>query len=234
MKLAGAALFFTLIAQVIAVVTPQGRDQAIASASTNAEVQPLETSSLAEAIILAQAKRAAEEAAAKSERIPISTKAVVVKGKMYPYKLVIPAIKVNVGVLGMGIADDGRMAVPNNYTEVGWYNLGSRPGEVGSTVMGAHVDNGGSINGVFKNLKKLKTGDVIYVTDGDGDQYTYKVTAKKIYNYKTQVTDEVFGQDDKGRLNLITCYGTWLPQENTYNKRLVVFAELQKTILTQR
>src|SRR4051812_35058669 len=88
--------------------------------------------------------------------------------KQYQYTLSIPAIKVNAGVLGMGITSTGRMAVPNNYTEVGWYNLGAKPGEVGSTVMGAHVDNGGKINGVFKNLKYLKVGNTILVTDSKG------------------------------------------------------------------
>lgn len=206
----------------------------VAFAASTEQPVDIKTSSLAEAVILAKAQQAAEEAAVASARIPLPTKAITVKGKLYPYKLVIPAIKVNAGVLGLGVENDGRMAVPHNYTEVGWYNLGSRPGELGSVVMGAHVDNGSSISGVFKNLKNLKTGSLIYISDADGNQYKYKVTARKVYNYKTQVTDEVFAKDDKERLNLITCYGTWLPKENTYNQRLVVFAELQKTILTSR
>jgi LPXTG-site transpeptidase (sortase) family protein len=144
---------------------------------------------------------------------------------MRPNKLIIPDLKINASVRAMGL-DEGRMAVPNNYTEVGWYKLGSKPGEQGSAVMGAHVDNGGKINGVFKNLKKLAVGDDIYVTDANNNALHFKVTARKIFPYQTKITDEVFMRNDKPRLNLITCYGTWLPKQNTYNQRLVVFAEL--------
>jgi hypothetical protein len=66
---------------------------------------------------------------------------VLPKGIM-PNHLVIPDIKVNASVRAMGL-DEGRMAVPNNFTDIGWYKLGSKPGEQGSAVMGAHVDNGG-------------------------------------------------------------------------------------------
>lgn len=92
--------------------------------------------------------------------------------------------------------------------------------------MGAHVDNGSNVKGVFKNLKKLKVGDDVYVTDDNGDALHFKITARKIYPYRTKITDEVFQRNDKVRLNLITCYGTFLPKENTYNQRLVIFAEL--------
>jgi LPXTG-site transpeptidase (sortase) family protein len=142
-----------------------------------------------------------------------------------PNRLIIPDIKVNAVVRAMGL-EEGRMAVPNNFTDIGWYKLGAKPGEQGSAVMGAHVDNGGNVNGVFKNLRKLKIGDDIYVTDAENNALHFKVTARKIYPYRTQVTNEVFLQNDKPRLNLITCYGTFLSKENTYDRRLVIFAEL--------
>jgi sortase A len=143
----------------------------------------------------------------------------------YPQTLIIPRMNVAAPVIAMGL-EEGRMAVPNNYTEVGWYKYGTIPGNVGSAVMGAHVDDGGRTNGLFKNLKILTIGDDIYVTDTNGNKLHFRVTERKVYDRKTQVTDYVFARNDKARLNLITCHGTFLPRENTYNQRLVIFAEL--------
>ncbi|MDQ3077150.1 MAG: class F sortase [bacterium] len=145
-----------------------------------------------------------------------------------PQRLIIPAIRVNAPVVAMGVTPEGRMAVPDNFTHIGWYGLGTRPGTIGSAVMGAHVDNGGRVSGVFKKLQYLKIGNVIYSIDTNGATSTFKITSIKVYNYRTPVTNDVFLSNDKARLNLITCYGTWLPKENTYNKRLIVFAELVK------
>jgi len=142
--------------------------------------------------------------------------------------LAIPTLGVSAPVVAMGLTKDGKMAVPNNFTQIGWYNKSSAPGLLGSAVLGAHVDNGGKISGVFKKLKYLKTGDLIYVYDGGGNKLTYKVTGARVYDYRSKDTSTVFSnQKISSQINLITCHGTWLPKENTYNKRLVVTAELQ-------
>ena len=75
-------------------------------------------------------------------------------------KLNIPSINVKAPVKEMGLTTDNKMAVPDNYREVGLYAHGTapKPGDIGNAVMGAHVDNGTkrpTINGVFKNLHKL-------------------------------------------------------------------------------
>jgi sortase A len=143
-----------------------------------------------------------------------------------PVKLIINSIGLSAPVLGMSKTASGKMAVPNNYTEVGWYNLGPKPGEEGSAVFGAHVDNGGRIPGLFKNLKKVAVGDTINVFTEDGKALAFRVAERKVYNYRDKNTGEIFDRAGVRRLNLITCYGTWLPKEKTYNGRLVVFAEL--------
>jgi LPXTG-site transpeptidase (sortase) family protein len=216
-KLAFAALFFTLIAESHYLYNKKEAPAVVSQAQATST--PLVTSLLADAIAIKNAEASTEV---------IQPRFINVKGKLYPYQIVIPKIKVNAGVVPMGVTSEGRMAVPDNYTEVGWYNLGTRPGEAGSAVMGAHVDNGGNTNGVFKNLKNLQIGDPVYIGDGNGNVYHYVITERKIYPYRTQNASEVFLRNDTERLNLITCFGTWLPYENTYNQRLVVSAELQK------
>jgi LPXTG-site transpeptidase (sortase) family protein len=215
-KLAFVALMFIYCAKLFTGIVP-----AHIQAESVMDEPAIETIGLTEAISMANTY-----VAVTPERLSTPTKNIEVKGKTYIYNLVIPSLGVNVGVHGMGLTNDGKMAVPDNFTEVGWYSLGYRPGEIGSAVMGAHVDNGGKKNGVFKNLKHLKIGESMYVGDGDGNIYHYKVTARKAYPYRTAITSDVFLKKDAKRLNLITCYGTWLPSKNTYDKRLVVSAEL--------
>lgn len=141
--------------------------------------------------------------------------------------LEIPSINVNARVLTMGLEPSGKMAVPNNYTEVGLYQYGARPGMKGTAVMGAHVDNGGAIPGVFKSLSKVKEGDKVYFYTADGERLTYTIVKTKVYAYNEKNTQEVFDQTtSKKRIALITCHGRWLPFENTYNQRFVAFAEL--------
>lgn len=143
-----------------------------------------------------------------------------------PNHLIIPSIGVNAPVKRLGLEADGKMAVPHNYTQVGLYSGGAVPGEIGTAVMGAHVDNGSSVAGVFKHLSEIEKGAYIYVTDGEGKQVIFKVTDVKVYPFDQDDTHEVFDQSaDAARLNIITCYGTWLPKQNTYDRRIVVFAE---------
>lgn len=143
----------------------------------------------------------------------------------YPYTLEIPSLGINAGVKAMGLESDGRMAVPDNYSEVGWYSIGTRPGETGSAVMGAHVDNGSSVNGVFKQLHTLNVGDDVYVSDGNNEKIHFKVTHTKVYDRNETETTDVWRSSSGSHLNLITCFGTWLPSENTYEKRIVIFTE---------
>jgi sortase A len=146
-----------------------------------------------------------------------------------PTLLTIPKIGVNAAVKSMGITSDGKMAVPDNYTDVGWFAAAGTtiPGNIGNAVLGAHVDSGGTkktTSGVFKNLDKLVAGDTIDITDKNGNVFHFKVASTKIYAYNSTTTAEVFGHADASHLNLITCHGVWLPKAGTYNERLVVFA----------
>jgi LPXTG-site transpeptidase (sortase) family protein len=145
---------------------------------------------------------------------------------IYDYLLFIPKIEVDAPVLGLGLEPDGKMDVPDNYNDVGWYSLGTAPGEVGNAVLGAHVDNGADISGVFKNIKRLEIGDDIYTTDNSKERLRFKITKIERYDYQTRDTGEVFGNTGKRRLVLITCDGTFLPEKGTYDERLIVFAEL--------
>ena len=141
-----------------------------------------------------------------------------------PLHLIIPAINVNANVQHLGINEKGEMDVPDNTADVGWFNLGPRPGEIGSAVMDGHFNGKDGASGVFKNLFKLKSGDKLYVEDDIGVMTTFIV--REIRTYNPGYEEEVFSLNDNAHLNLITCDGTWDETRKSYSKRLIVFTDI--------
>lgn len=144
-----------------------------------------------------------------------------------PVRLTIPAIHTDTTILAMGITTNGSMEVPDSITEVGWYKFGSRPGDSGTAVIAGHVDGKNGEAGVFANLKSLKPGDAIGVEDAYGNIAAFIVRDSRAYDLSVD-TSEIFSSKDGAHLNLITCEGAWDQVEQTYTKRLVVFADLMK------
>ena len=144
----------------------------------------------------------------------------------HPARLRIPALGIDAHVQEVGVNALGNMAAPNNFTDVGWYKYGTPPGFVGSAVIAGHVDNGLALPGVFKHLDELKIGDDVYVERKDGTELHFKVTEIQKYPYRNVPLKTLFSRRDLPRLNLITCGGTWVPGERSYDERLVVYTEL--------
>ena len=87
-------------------------------------------------------------------------------------------------------------------------------GEVGNCVLAGH--NGSRHGTYFTNLKTLKEGDVIKLTDKKGNQYFYVAEGMKVVGpYDNSVKD----QGDAVELTLLTC-------ENSGTMRLVVSCTL--------
>ena len=73
-------------------------------------------------------------------------------------------------------------------------------GEVGNCVLAGH--NGSRHGTYFTNLKTLKEGDVIKLTDKKGNQYFYVAESMKVVGpYDNSVKD----QGDAVELTLLTC-----------------------------
>ncbi len=143
-----------------------------------------------------------------------------------PSRLIIPSLGIDAHVQKTGIAKSGNMAPPSNFSDVGWYKLGTVPGFKGSAVMSGHVDNALALAGVFKHLSNIEKGADIYIRTDGGKMIRFKVTDIATYSYDQVPTETIFNQNDKARLRLITCAGTWLQNAKSYDKRVVVTAEL--------
>ncbi len=144
-----------------------------------------------------------------------------------PVSLEIPLINVNASIESLGLTSDGAMAVSKGPDDVAWYNLGPRPGEIGSAVMVGHYGWKNSIPAVFDNLSKLKKGDKIYVKDEKGATVTFVVNKVQTYGENQDASDVFYSNDGQAHLNLITCGGTWNKITKSYSNRTVVFTNME-------
>jgi LPXTG-site transpeptidase (sortase) family protein len=142
-----------------------------------------------------------------------------------PVRFKIPKINVDASVEYVGLTSGGAMDVPKGPNDVAWFDLGPRPGEIGSAVIDGHYGWKNNIPAVFDNLSKLQKGDKIYVLDDNGATTTFVVSEMGIYDQNGDASN-VFGSNDgKAHLNLVTCEGVWNVVLKSRSKRLVVFTD---------
>ncbi len=143
-----------------------------------------------------------------------------------PVHLVIPTIGLDAPIEQVGLTLDGAMDVPKVQGNVGWYELGPRPGDSGSAVVDGHygiLKNG--TPSVFDHLNQLRAGDRIQVIDDKGSVINFLVHQIRNYDPEADATDVFSSDDGKDHLNLITCEGIWNEAAKNYSQRLVVFTE---------
>jgi sortase (surface protein transpeptidase) len=139
--------------------------------------------------------------------------------------LQVPAIGVDSDLMALGLQDDGSLEVPPDGFPAGWFTGAPRPGEVGPAVMAGHVDWDGS-PGVFHDLRSLEPGDEITVGRADGSAVVFAVVSVEQFPKDAFPSDAVYGDLDHPGLRLITCGGSFDPDERSYLDNIVVFADL--------
>lgn len=140
-----------------------------------------------------------------------------------PRYLTIPKLGIkNARILPMGVKSSGELDTPRNVYDVGWYEASGKPGQGGTMIIDGH--NGGPhVLGVFKNLPKLSSGDIITIERGDGVVYDYSV----VENNEIPLADAneymrtaaKSPEEGKESVTLITCTGEWSQQQGTYLSR---------------
>ncbi len=160
--------------------------------------------------------------------VSTATSSGIVSEPDFPDRLIIPALSINAHVQRVGLTAKGNMGIPTNFTDVAWYKYGTVPGKSGNALMDGHVDNGLSLPGVFKHLSDIHAGDDIYVVMTSGIKVHFLVTESTLYDYHSVPTDLIFAPLGPPRLRLITCEGSWVKSDKTYDQRLIVTAELRK------
>ncbi|MDP2691573.1 MAG: class F sortase [bacterium] len=142
-----------------------------------------------------------------------------------PVFIQIPSINVNAEIERVALAEDGSMDVPKHAFSTAWYELGPRPGEIGSAAIAGHVNWMDGSTAIFANLHKVKAGDKIIVQNDTGKDISFVVREIRNYESAQDATDVFTSHDGKAHLNIITCSGVWDKESKQYSKRLVVFAE---------
>jgi LPXTG-site transpeptidase (sortase) family protein len=142
-----------------------------------------------------------------------------------PVHLKIPGITVDTTIEYIGVTPEGDMGAPKGPTGVAWFNLGPRPGELGSAVISGHYGWKNGIAAVFDNLHKLQKGDKLYIEDEKGTITTFVVRELRRYGENENASDVFNSNDGKAHLNLVTCEGVWNKSSKSYSKRLVVFTD---------
>jgi sortase (surface protein transpeptidase) len=143
-----------------------------------------------------------------------------------PQTVRIDKIGVNARIKRLTVLKDGSLATPGNVADAGWYEGSSRPGDGGAVLLAGHV-SGPTLPGVFGKIKNLNVGDTITITRGDNQQYSYKVVKKaQIPADKLDMSDLLVPvTPGRSGLNMITCGGKYLIDTETYQDRVVIYAE---------
>ncbi|MFW3169752.1 class F sortase [Geodermatophilus sp. CPCC 206100] len=142
-----------------------------------------------------------------------------------PARLAVPALGIDAPVDPVGVADDGRMALPADVHRVGWYRFGPTPGAAGSAVLAGHVDDRAQGLGVLAALRTADAGVEVVVTDGAGTATRWRVVSREVVQKRELPLDRVFGRTGPPRLVLVTCGGPFLPETGSYRDNVVVVAE---------
>lgn len=145
-----------------------------------------------------------------------------------PVQFSIQKINVDAPVDPVGVDGTGKMLLPEAIDRVGWYERGAHPGEIGNAVIAGHLDSATGQSGIFFNLWMLQPGDEMEILTENGQILTFVVKDNKTYEFDKVPLDEVFGQTDKKKLNLITCTGRWNFTTQNYSHRMIVSAELKE------
>lgn len=142
-----------------------------------------------------------------------------------PEQLRIPKLGIDEPIVSLGLTPEGAPEVPptDKPQEVGWFEPGPEPGEVGSSVIVGHINgrvNGVSTPGVFSRLSQLNIGDEVWV-----DDRLFVVTGAEQVKKNEFPTDRVYGVDTtEPELRLITCGGDFDRRSGHYEDNYIVSA----------
>ncbi len=142
-----------------------------------------------------------------------------------PVRFTIPALGVSAHTEHVGVDKDNNMDIPKDASDVGWFKLGTIPGNPGNAAIDGHLDWYGIPQAIFYYIGTLKPGDRVYMRDDKGRDRAFVVTRQGVCNWQNCPLQEIFGPTTGVHLNLITCNGVFSHSAGQYDKRLVVYTE---------
>lgn len=143
-----------------------------------------------------------------------------------PRKIEIPSVGIDNCIQKVGVDQNGAIAVPSNVHLAGWFVDSAVPGAKGLSIIDGHV-LGRYGDAIFVNLHKLVPGNRVNIQMGDLSYKSFEVVDSNNYSVEDAQPKifEMLGDVDS-QLTLITCFGTFDAQSQTYDQRLIVRAKL--------
>lgn len=142
-----------------------------------------------------------------------------------PRKIEISSIGVDGCIQRVGIDQHKAIAVPSNIHLAGWYTGSVLPGKKGLSIIDGHV-LGRYNDAIFAQLKDLKKSDTIRIQLGDKSWREFSITSVDTYSVDKTMSEVYKPYEGDSRLVLITCDGVYDPNNNSYDKRVVVRTKL--------
>src|SRR5690606_31421134 len=126
-----------------------------------------------------------------------------------PASVRVPSVGLQLGVVPVGVREDGQMDVPELVTELGWYRYGPAPGaEAGSAVLAAHFDS--DIGAApMASVLRASEGDTVEVTTAAGAELRFRITAIEQISKAELPLASLFARDGEHSIRLVTCGGEW-------------------------
>ena len=137
----------------------------------------------------------------------------------------IPALGVTSNIIDLGLQSDGKMEVPPDAKDVGWFTSSPLPGQPGPSVLAAHVNWKGE-DGPFAKLEQLKQGDQVIVESADGATATFVVDRVEAHPKTRFPSEAVYGDTEGPELRLVTCGGVFDTASGHYQENTIVWAKL--------
>lgn len=138
------------------------------------------------------------------------------------HRLVVPKLEIDAPIITLGLKDGGVMESPGGPEQVAWYDFSAKPGEIGNVVMAGHLDYINYGGAVFWRLRELRPGDDVQLVMEDGTRVHYTVESVIAYDEATAPVRDIVGPTAEESITLITCAGSFDPNNRLYDKRLVV------------
>lgn len=144
-----------------------------------------------------------------------------------PTSIDIPSIGVHsTHFVPLVIQPNGAISVPATAQEIGLYDAGPTPGQLGPAVLAAHVDTPSGVPGIFAKLRYVKPGDQVTIGRQDSSRLTFTIDRVAAYRKTQFPTSLVYeGNFTQAEIRLVTCGGP-TDNRNEYRDNVIVFGHL--------
>lgn len=125
----------------------------------------------------------------------------------------------------VSVHSDGSLDIPTDPDRVGWWTGGAQAGEpYGGIVLAGHVDSASFGIGVLAEMLTMRPGQELKLADGVHGQLYRVETVRKVPKAELAAGTDLFDQNLKHRLVMITCGGPFDRKTHTYRDNVVLLA----------